>query len=50
VTVTWTLLELAGIHEGIAAELLQAERDTLLLDVDIENDSLQHVALACIPR
>ena len=39
------LLDLAGIREGIARELLDAERDALLLDVHVENLGAHHVAL-----
>ena len=42
---TWPLLELAGIREGIARELLDAERDALLLDVDVEHLGAHDVAL-----
>src|SRR6185437_4388763 len=42
-----TLLEFAGRagHHRIARELLDAERDALLLDIDVENLRLHHVAL-----
>src|ERR1700709_157289 len=39
------LLDVAGFGERIAFELLDAERDALLLDIDIEHDGLDHVAL-----
>src|SRR4051812_38342777 len=39
------LLDVAGFCERIALELLDAERDALLLDIDIEHDGLDHVAL-----
>src|SRR5882757_5383979 len=39
------LLDVAGFGERVAFELLDAERDTLLLDIDIEHDGLDHVAL-----
>ena len=41
----WPFLSLAGFREGIAAELLDAERDALLLDVHVENLRANHVAL-----
>src|SRR5262249_3551138 len=39
------LLELAGFRERIAFELLDAERDALLLDVDVEHLGAHLVAL-----
>src|SRR4051812_11296979 len=39
------LLDVARLGERIAFELLDAERDALLLDVDIEHHGLDHVAL-----
>src|SRR4051812_15685646 len=39
------LLDVARLGEGIALELLDAERDALLFDIDIEHDGLDHVAL-----
>src|SRR5581483_770840 len=39
------LLQVAGALHGIALELLDAERNALLLDVDVENLRLHHVAL-----
>src|SRR5882757_8700406 len=39
------LLDVAGFGERIALELLDAERDALLFDIDIEHDGLDHVAL-----
>src|SRR6478736_5598173 len=39
------LLELSGFREGVAAELLDAQRDALLLDVHVENLRANHVAL-----
>src|SRR4051812_31685199 len=39
------LLDVAGLCERIAFELLDAERDALLLDIDIEHDGFHHVAL-----
>src|SRR6266481_2729664 len=39
------LLDVARLGERIAFELLDAERDTLLLDIDIEHHGLDHVAL-----
>src|SRR5450631_1380238 len=39
------LLDVARLGERIALELLDAERDALLLDIDIEHDGLDHVAL-----
>src|SRR4051812_5461371 len=38
-------LEIARLSERIAFELLHAERNALLLDVDVENDGLHLVAL-----
>src|SRR5262245_7940468 len=35
----------AGLGEGVALELLDAERDALLLDVDVEHLGAHHVAL-----
>src|SRR5262245_3164126 len=40
-----TLLQLARFRERIAFELLDAERDALLLDIDVEHDGLDIVAL-----
>src|SRR5712672_932492 len=39
------LLDVARFGERIALELLDAERDALLLDIDIEHHGLDHVAL-----
>src|SRR5437660_3020134 len=39
------LLDVARLGERIAFELLDAERDALLLDIDIEHHGLDHVAL-----
>src|SRR3979490_2063854 len=39
------LLDVAWLGERIAFELLDAERDALLLDIDIEHHGLDHVAL-----
>src|SRR6202048_992721 len=39
------LLDVARLGERIALELLDAERDALLLDIDIEHHGLDHVAL-----
>src|SRR5688572_18255461 len=39
------LLDVARFGEGIAFELLDAERDALLLDIDVEHHGLDHVAL-----
>src|SRR5882672_12050914 len=39
------LLDVARLGERIAVELLDAERDALLLDIDIEHHGLDHVAL-----
>src|SRR6202521_4463435 len=39
------LLDVARFCERIAFELLDAERDALLLDIDIEHHGLDHVAL-----
>src|SRR5229473_7666886 len=39
------LLDIARLGKGIAFELLDAERDALLLDIDIEHHGLDHVAL-----
>src|SRR5258705_2590935 len=39
------LLDVARLGEGIAFELLDAERDALLLDIDIEHHGFHHVAL-----
>src|SRR3984893_937257 len=39
------LLELAGLRERITFELLDAERDALLLDIDVEHLRAHHVAL-----
>ena len=47
------LAQLAGgsrFGERIAADLLDAERDALLLDVDVEHLGLDHVAACCTPR
>src|SRR6185437_6032747 len=43
-----TLLDVARLSERIAFELLDAKRDALLLDVHIEDDGLDHVALLVI--
>src|SRR5690606_33858458 len=43
-----TLLDVAGFGEGIALQLLDAKGDALLLDVDIEDDDLDHVALLVV--
>src|SRR5882762_117734 len=40
-----TLLDVARFGKRIALELLDAERDALLLDIDIEHHGLDHVAL-----
>src|SRR6266478_5946479 len=40
-----TLLDVARFGKRIAHELLDAERDALLLDIDIEHHGLDHVAL-----
>src|SRR5471030_2014964 len=40
-----TLLDVARLGERIAFELLDAERDALLLDIDVEHHGLDHVAL-----
>ena len=42
------LLEIAGFGERIALELLDAERDALLLDIDVEHLRLDHVALLVV--
>src|SRR3981081_1806128 len=39
------LLDVARLGKRIALELLDAERDALLFDIDIEHDGLDHVAL-----
>src|ERR1700687_3255051 len=39
------LLDVAGFCERIAFELLDAERDPLLFDIDVEHHGLDHVAL-----
>src|ERR1700748_1019989 len=39
------LLDVARLGERIALELLDAERDTLLFDIDVEHHGLDHVAL-----
>src|SRR6202161_279635 len=39
------LLDVARLGERIALELLDAERDALLFDIDIEHHGLDHVAL-----
>src|ERR1700731_1292427 len=39
------LLDVARFCEGVALELLDAERDALLFDIDIEHHGLDHVAL-----
>src|SRR6202171_4557374 len=39
------LLDVARLGERIALELLDAERDALLLDIDIEHHGLDHLAL-----
>src|SRR3954447_23367800 len=39
------LLDVARFCEGIAFELLDAERDALLFDIDVEHHGLDHVAL-----
>ena len=36
----------AALGDAAALELLHAERDPLLLDVDVEHDRLHHLALA----
>src|SRR6185312_8839705 len=38
-----TLLDVARLGERVAFELLDAERDALLLDIDVEHDGLDHV-------
>src|SRR5690606_23668094 len=38
------LLDVARFGERVALELLDAERDALLLDIDVEHDGLDHVA------
>src|SRR5215471_3970899 len=43
-----TLLDVAGLGEWIALDLLDAERDTLLLDIHIEHHGLHHVALLVV--
>jgi hypothetical protein len=43
--VTTALLDVARLGERIAFELLDAERDALLLDIDVEHLGLDHVAL-----
>src|SRR3954451_9724415 len=42
------LLDIARLGEGVAFELLDAERNTLLLDVHIEHHGLHHVALLVV--
>src|SRR6202165_4900254 len=39
------LLDVARLGEGVAFELLDAERDALLFDIDVEYHGLDHVAL-----
>src|SRR5436190_6891380 len=39
------LLDVARLREGVAFELLDAERDALLFDIDVEHHGLDHVAL-----
>jgi len=39
------LLDVARLGERIALELLDAERDALLLDIDVEHHGLDRVAL-----
>src|SRR4029077_13899341 len=39
------LLDVAGLGEWIAFQLLDAERDALLLDIDVKHDGLDDVAL-----
>src|SRR6478735_12689221 len=39
------LLEIAGRLHGVAIELLDAEGDALLLDIDVEHPRLHHIAL-----
>src|SRR4051812_15162435 len=39
------LLDVARLGEGVAFELLHAERDALLFDIDVEHHGLDHVAL-----
>src|SRR4051812_8992916 len=39
------LLDVARLGEGVAFELLDAERDALLFDIDVEHHGLDHVAL-----
>src|ERR1700748_2150314 len=39
------LLDVARLGERIALELLDAERDALLFDIDVEHHGLDHVAL-----
>src|SRR5665213_178838 len=39
------LLDVARLGERVALELLDAERDALLLDIDVEHHGLDHVAL-----
>src|SRR3954468_1831013 len=39
------LLDVARLREGIAFELLDAKRDALLFDIDVEHHGLDHVAL-----
>src|SRR6185437_16182662 len=43
-----TLLDIARFCKRIAFELLDAKRDALLLDIDIEDDSLDAIALLVI--
>src|SRR5580698_8563902 len=40
-----TLLDVARLGERIALELLDAERDAFLFDIDVEHHGLDHVAL-----
>src|SRR6185312_15259382 len=42
------LLDVTGLCEGITLELLDTERNALLLDIDVEDDGLDHVALLVI--
>src|ERR1700687_5844074 len=39
------LLDVARLGEGVAFELLDAERDALLFDIDVEHHGFHHVAL-----
>src|SRR5438477_5317257 len=42
------LLDVARLGKGIAFELLDAKRDALLLDIDIEHHGFHHVALLVV--